>query len=136
MLGPDPESLPHYFRRITSRSVTIMVVNETTERLELDSSTTSLMRGKWGSESAIPAVIPPGASALWRCSSAHVAQGLEGAATYRFAGEAPHDRVQFVWKNRYFGPNKYDAATSRDGCKLLVEGGDGPQALVALFIGE
>jgi hypothetical protein len=136
MLGPDPESLPHYFRRVTSRSVTIMVVNDTKEQLELDSNTTNLSRGKWGQGSVIPAVIPPGGSALWRCSSAHVAQGLEGAVTYRFAGDTSHDRVQFAWKNRYFGPNKYDAATSRDGCKLLVEGGDGAEALVALFIGD
>ncbi|KAH6838404.1 hypothetical protein B0I37DRAFT_244257 [Chaetomium sp. MPI-CAGE-AT-0009] len=130
------ESLPNYFRRVTSRSVTVMVVNDTKEQLELESDTTRLSRGKWRQDSMIPAVIPPGGSARWHCSSAHVAQGLEGAVTYRFAGEVPHDRVKFVWKNRYFGPNKYAATTSRDGCKLLVEGGDGPEALVALFIGD
>ena len=136
MLGPDPESLPDYFRRVTSRSVTVMLVNDTKEQLELDSDTTRLSRGKWGRDSMIPAVIPPGGSALWRCSSAHVAQGLKGAVTYRFGGKPPHDRVRFAWKNRYFGPNKYDAVTSRDGCKLLVEGGVGAEALVALFIGD
>src|SRR4051794_30276222 len=82
LLGPDPESLPSYFRRVTSRSVTVMVVNDTKEQLELESDTSRLSRGKWRQDSMIPEVIPPGGSARWHCSSAHVAQGLEGAVTY------------------------------------------------------
>ncbi len=128
-------SLQHSLQRAASRRVMILIVNYTTEALEIDSETTQLWRGKWGSDSAVPEVIKPGGSVMWRCLSARVGQGIEGSVTYHFAGQVPHDRVRCTWKNRYFGPNKYSAETSREGCNIVVEGGQGRDAFVAFVIG-
>ncbi|KAB5549413.1 hypothetical protein GE09DRAFT_1288073 [Coniochaeta sp. 2T2.1] len=119
-----------------ARSVTILVANFTDEQLELDKESTHLSRGAWSQDTTTPTVIKPGGSVLWRCRSYSVGQGIEGSVTYHFAGEIPHDKARFTWKSRVFGPNKYDAVTSRKECKIAVEGGGGVHACVAFIVGE
>ena len=122
-------------RRAASRGLSLLIVNHTAEQLELQGDNTQLWRGKWGKGSPVSGVIEPGGCATWSCSSAGVAHGLAGYVTYRFVGDPPHDRIRFSWKSRYFGPNAYSAETSREGLRLMVKGGGGAHAFVALFIG-
>ncbi|KAL2130388.1 hypothetical protein VTI74DRAFT_6533 [Chaetomium olivicolor] len=106
--------------------------------LELDTDSVQLWRGKWEegvAGSAVPQVIRPGESVLWRCKSTGVAQGIEGSVTFRIAGHPPHDKVRFTWKNRYFGPNAYNAQSTREGYKIEVEGGEGARAVVVFLLG-
>ncbi|RYP72584.1 hypothetical protein DL771_004079 [Monosporascus sp. 5C6A] len=116
---------------MSSRGVTVIIVNRSSHQLDLDPELTQLWRGKWDAAGSLaPEVIKPGESVLWRCKSARAAQGIEGSVTYHFAGHPPHDKVRFTWKNRYFGPNKYEAQTTREGYKIDVEGGKGAHAVV------
>ncbi|KAK4167823.1 hypothetical protein QBC43DRAFT_285137 [Cladorrhinum sp. PSN259] len=131
-----PESLT---QTLTGRGVTVIIVNQSPELLELDTGTVELWRGQWEErtpESVVPQAIRPGESVLWRCRSTGVAQGIEGSATFRIAGHPPHDRVRFAWKNRYFGPNAYKAQSTREGYKIEVEGGEGPRAVVVFVLGS
>lgn len=130
------ELAPDRLRRVASRSVTILIANYTPDRLEIESESMQLCRGTWSEDLPELGVIKPGGSVLWRCRSAHIGQGIEGFVTYRFAGQPPHDRVKFTWKNRYFGPNKYGGETSREGYKIVVEGGQGSEAFVAFVISK
>jgi hypothetical protein len=107
--------------------------------LELDTDSAKLWRGKWVENvngAAVPQLIKPGESVLWRCKSTGVAQGIEGSVTFHIAGPPPHDRIRFTWKNRYFGPNVYNVQTTRDGYKTEVEGGDGARAVVVFVLGK
>ena len=131
----SPESL----HTLTARGVTVIVVNQSHEMLELETGTVELWRGRWedgNQETAMPQAIRPGESDLWRCKSAGVAKGIEGSATFRIAGHPPHDRVRFAWKNRYFGPNAYNAESTREGYDIAVEGGEGPRAVVVFVLGK
>jgi hypothetical protein len=126
-------------RHLASREVTVVVVNQSHDQLELDSGCTQLWRGKWEDEvpgSVVPEMIRPGESVIWRCKSTGVAKGIEGSVTFHMAGHPPHDKVRFTWKNRYFGPNAYNAQTTRDGYKIDVEGGEGARAVVVFVLGE
>ena len=106
-------------------------MNHTPNELDIDTESRHLWRGQWEpAESMPPEVISPGTSAVWHCKASRFGQGVEGSVTYRVAGEVPHDKVRFAWKNRYFGSNHYDAQTTRDGYVVDVQGGDGDNAIV------
>jgi hypothetical protein len=93
------------------------------------------MRGEWEEvEPPVPEVIrASGGSALFRCKSTGVAHGIEGSVTYRLAGHPPHHRVRFSWKNRYIGPNTYNAKVSHEEYRIEVEGGGGSHAVVVFI---
>ncbi|KAK5658987.1 hypothetical protein OQA88_1073 [Cercophora sp. LCS_1] len=126
--------IPTPLRRAASREVTVLIINDTPDQLELDSQSAQLKQGEWGDDTPGQAVIKPGGSAMMNCRSAGIGRGAEGSVMYRFAGQPPHDRVKFSWKNRYFGPNVYDGETSREGYRVAVQGGDGADAIVAFIL--
>ncbi|KAK4236269.1 hypothetical protein C8A03DRAFT_35835 [Achaetomium macrosporum] len=127
-------------RSLASREVTVIVVNHSSELLELDTDSVQLWRGKWEEEVAgrapVAQAIRPGESVLWRCKSTGIAQGIVGSATFHITGHPPHDRVRFTWKNRFFGPNAYNAQCTREGFKIKVEGGEGASAVVVFILGQ
>ena len=117
------------------RRATILILNHSPSGLELDPESTQLRKGelKYGADSQVPGVIPPGGFIVIRCKSAGFPPGIEGAVTCRLEGHAPHDSVRFTWKSRYVLPNVYKAETSREGYTVEVEGGGGTRAVV-LFV--
>lgn len=120
-------------RGLGSRRVTILIVNHSPDRLELDPDSAQLRRGRWDEtveQLVMPEAITPGGSLLLRCTSTGIARGIQGSVTCRLAGHAPHDSVRFTWKSRYVWPSAYAAQTSRDGSTIDVDAGGGASAVV------
>jgi hypothetical protein len=115
----------------------VVVLNHTDEELDLDLESRRLLRGQWEPPQSLPPdMIRPRESALWHCKATGLGQGIDGSVTYRMAGAVPHDKVRFCWKSRYFGPNQYDTAATRDGCVVNVMGGEGDHAVVVFVLGR
>lgn len=114
-----------------------MVLNLTNDSLRLDTDSVRLYRGNWAPSGLTPPdTIQAGGSAIWQCRASGVGSGVVGSAVYTFEGQVPHDKVRFTWKIRYFGPNKYNPVTTREGYIVRVLGGEGDHATVVFVLGK
>lgn len=114
----------------------VVVLNQTGDELDLDEQSRRLSQGAWTTDDSVaPEVIAPGGSAVWLCKSSGASRGIDGSVIYTVRGQAPHDKIRFCWKNRYFGPNFYDATATRKTHVINIHGGSGAKAVVVFVLG-
>lgn len=96
-----------------------------------------LLQGQWNPTGLTPPeIIQQRGSGMWYCKSGGLGRGIEGSAVYRMAGHVPHDKVQFKWKTRYFGPNVYGGTATREGYTVNAKGGEGSDPVVIFVFGK
>ena len=113
--------------RSSSRSVTIVVVNNTSAPLTC--GTAVLDGGEWASYP--PDSIAPGASARWRTQSNGFATGTQGRATLDIG--SPSSTLTINWNNPYWGSNAY-ACTTTGGFRCSRSGGDGNDSTITVTL--
>jgi hypothetical protein len=113
--------------RNSSRSVAIVVVNNTTS--PLGCSTAVLDGGEWASYP--PDATPAGASARWRTQSNGFATGTEGRVTLAVGSSS--STVTINWNNPYWGSNAY-SCDATGGYRCTWSGGDGNDSTITVTI--
>jgi hypothetical protein len=113
--------------RNSSRSVVIVVVNNTTS--PLGCSTAVLDGGEWASYP--PDATSVGASGRWRTQSNGFAAGTEGRATLAIGSNS--STVTINWNNPYWGSNAY-SCDATGGYRCTWSGGDGNDSTITVIV--
>ncbi|CAB4472733.1 hypothetical protein RhiirA5_406981 [Rhizophagus irregularis] len=112
---------------IGERRTTVVVINHTSDQLNLIPYSVNLSSGTW-EQYPSDTISPSGGEVQWRCKASFAR--TEGSAIYQGA----HGRITFYWANPFFNPNNVYSVTCPGYKCNWEEERDGDNAVVRFNI--